>query len=172
MPWSTPLSLFLTDWFAGSGPRKKTNGPAYFSNHTHYFADTHRTNFPAEVVDFISPLKAAAQAGLHPSNHSDFPVTRLDPFTQLWSSMARTSTTGVISGADQRLSAYAGLQALTTGPAWQVFEENRKGRIKRGLRADFVVLDRNPLTVPVEEVRAIRVLETVKEGRTIWKRGE
>ena len=86
--------------------------------------------------------------------------------------MARTSTTGVISGADQRLSAYAGLQALTTGPAWQVFEENRKGRIKRGLRADFVVLDRNPLTVPVEEVRAIRVLETVKEGRTIWKRGE
>lgn len=147
-------------------------GPAYFTNHTLYFADTHRTNFPAEVVDFISPLKAASAAGLHPSNHSDFPVTRLDPFTQLWSSMARTSTTGVVSGADQRLTAYAGLQALTTGPAWQVFEEDRKGRIKPGLLADFVVLDRNPLAIPVDEVRAIKVLETVKEGRTIWKRGE
>lgn len=147
-------------------------GPAYFSNHTLYFADTHRSNFPAEVVDFISPLKAAAAAGLHPSNHSDFPVTRLDPFTQLWSSMARTSITGVVSGADQRLGAYAGLQALTTGPAWQVFEETRKGRIKPGLLADFVVLDRNPLTVPVEDVRSIKVLETIKEGQTVWKRGE
>ena len=145
-------------------------GPAYFTNHTLYFADTHRTNFPAEVVDFISPLKAAADAGLHPSNHSDFPVTRLDPFTQLWSAMARTSLTGVVSGADQRLSAYAGLQALTTGPAWQVFEEDRKGRIKPGLLADFVVLDRNPLAVPVDAVRSIKVLETIKEGQTIWKR--
>jgi predicted amidohydrolase YtcJ len=59
---------------------------------------------------------------------------------------------------------------LTTGPAWQVFEENRKGRIKAGLLADFVVLDRNPLTTPVDGIRKIRVLETVKEGKTIWSR--
>ena len=58
---------------------------------------------------------------------------------------------------------------LTTGPAWQVFEENRRGRIKPGLLADFVVLDRNPLTTPVDDIRAIRVLETVKEGKTIWR---
>ncbi len=145
-------------------------GPAYFSNHTLYFADIHRSNFPAEVVAFISPFKAAMQAGLHPSNHSDAPVTRLDPFVQLWSSMARASLSGVVSGPDQRLSAYEGLQMLTTGPAWQVFEENRKGRIKAGLLADFVILDRNPLTTPVDGIRSIRVVETVKEGRTIWKR--
>jgi predicted amidohydrolase YtcJ len=144
-------------------------GPAYFSNHTYYFADTHRTNFSAEVVGFISPFKAALAAGLKPSNHSDFPVTALDPMTQLWSAMARTSLTGVVSGEDQRLSAYEGLQALTTGPAWQVFEENRKGRIKAGLLADFVVLNRNPLTTPVDQIRAIKVVETVKEGRTVWR---
>lgn len=145
-------------------------GPAYFTNHTYYFADIHRTNFPKEVVDFISPIKAAMKAGLHPSNHSDAPVTTLDPFIQLWSSMARTSLTGVVSGADQRLTAYEGLQMLTTGPAWQVFEENRKGRIKVGLLADFVVLDRNPLTTPLDQIRAIKVLETVKEGQVIWQR--
>jgi predicted amidohydrolase YtcJ len=89
--------------------------------------------------------------------------------TQLWSAMARTSLTGVVSGEDQRLSAYEGLQALTTGPAWQVFEENRKGRIKAGLLADFVVLNRNPLTTPVDQIRAIKVVETVKEGRTVWR---
>lgn len=144
-------------------------GPAYFSNHTLYFADIHRTNFPHEVVDFISPFRAAMKSGLHPSNHSDAPVTRLDPFVQLWSSMTRASVTGVVSGAEQRLSAYEGLQMLTTGPAWQVFEENRKGRIKPGLLADFVVLDRNPLTTPIDGIRKIRVLETVKEGQTVWK---
>ena len=145
-------------------------GPAYFSNHAYYFADIHRRNFPAEVVDFISPFNAARAAGLTVSNHSDFPVTPLSTMTMLWSSMARTSLSGVVSGADQRLSAYAALQALTTGPAWQVFEENRKGRIHAGLLADFVVLDRNPLDTPTDQIRAIRVLETVKEGRTIWRR--
>ena len=144
--------------------------PAYFSNHTYFFADVHRSNFPGEVVDFISPFKAAMKAGLHPSNHSDAPVTRLDPFTQLWSSMTRLSVTGVVSGADQRLSAYEGLQMLTTGPAWQVFEENRKGRIKAGLLADFVVLDRNPLKTPVGQIRSIKVVMTVKEGKMIWRR--
>jgi predicted amidohydrolase YtcJ len=59
---------------------------------------------------------------------------------------------------------------LTTGPAWQVFEENRKGRIKVGLLADFVVLDKNPLATPVDQIRGIKVVMTVKEGRVIWRR--
>lgn len=144
-------------------------GPSYFSNHTYYFADTHRRNFPNEVVDFISPFTASRAAGLIPSNHSDYPVTPLDTRAQLWSAMARTSRTGVVSGESQREDAWHALQALTTGPAWQVFEENQRGRIKSGLLADFVVLDRNPLTTPVDDIRAIRVLETVKEGKTIWR---
>ncbi|MFP5395846.1 MAG: amidohydrolase [Alphaproteobacteria bacterium] len=146
-------------------------GPAYFSNHTFYFADTHRRNFPREVVDFISPFVASRAMGLIPSNHSDFPVTPLNSRFQIWTAMARTSQTGVISGADQRETIWHALQDMTTGPAWQVFEENRRGRIKPGLLADFVVLDRNPLTAPLDEVRDIRVLETIKEGQTIWKAG-
>ncbi|MBP6363992.1 MAG: hypothetical protein KA329_10795 [Novosphingobium sp.] len=51
-----------------------------------------------------------------------------------------------------------------------MFEENRKGRIKTGLLADFVVLDRSPLTTPLGQVRPIRMVETVKESRTIWRR--
>lgn len=144
-------------------------GPAYFSNHTYYWGDVHRTNFPGEVVGFISPLKASQEAGLIPSNHTDYPVTKLDTRMMLWTSMARQSKTGVVSGPDQRIGAYQALQALTTGPAWQSFEETRRGRIKPGLLADFVVLDRNPLTTPVEGIRGIKVVETVKDGRTVWK---
>ena len=143
-------------------------GPAYFSNHAWYWGDVHRTNFPAEVVDFISPLRSARAAGLTPSNHSDYSVTPLDTRFMLWTSMARVSPTGVVSGPDERIDAYAALQALTTGPAWQIFEEDRKGRIKPGLLADFVILDKNPLTTPVDDIKAIKVLETIKEGRSVW----
>ena len=121
------------------------------------------------MVDFISPFRSARAAGLIPSNHSDFSVTPLDTRFMLWTSMARVSPTGVVSGEGERLSAYEGLQALTTGPAWQVFEEDRKGRIKVGLLADFAILDKNPLTTPTDGIKDINVLETVKEGRTVWK---
>ena len=144
-------------------------GPAYFSNHAWYWADVHRTNFPAEVVDFISPFASARAAGLTPSNHSDYSVTPLDTRFMLWTAMARVSPTGVVSGPDERVGAYEALQALTTGPAWQIFEEDRKGRIKAGLLADFVILDRNPLTTPVTDIKAIKVLETIKDGRSVWK---
>ena len=144
-------------------------GPAYFSNHTWYWGDVHRTNFPAEVVDFISPLRSARAAGLTPSNHSDYSVTPLDTRFMLWTSMARVSPTGVVSGADERLNTYEALQALTTGPAWQIFEEDRKGRIKAGLLADFVILDKNPLTTPVDSIRDIKILETIKDGRPAWQ---
>ena len=144
-------------------------GPAYFSNHAWYWADIHRTNFPVEVVDFISPLRSARAAGLTSSNHSDYSVTPLDTRFMLWTSMARVSPTGVVSGPDERVDAYAALQALTTGPAWQIFEEDRKGRIKPGLLADFVILDKNPLTTPVDGIKAIKVLETVKEGKSVWR---
>ncbi|WP_430425305.1 amidohydrolase [Phenylobacterium sp.] len=147
-------------------------GPALFSNHTFYWADVHRSNFGPEVTDFISPFAAARAAGLTPSNHSDYPVTSLDTRFQLWTAMARTSRTGVVSGPGQRESAYRALQALTTGPAWQTFEETRRGRIAPGLLADFVVLDRNPLTTPVASIRDIAVTETIKEGKTVWRRAK
>lgn len=143
--------------------------PAYFTNHTYFWGDVHRTNFDSRIVDFISPMRAAREAGLTVSNHTDFPVTPLDTRFMIWSAMSRQSKTGIVSGADQRIDSYAALQALTTGPAFQMFEDHRKGRIAPGLQADFVILDRNPLTTPVEDIRSIKVLETVVDGRTMWK---
>jgi predicted amidohydrolase YtcJ len=85
--------------------------------------------------------------------------------------MKRETRSGKILGADQRIDAYVALQNITTGPAYQFFEENRKGQIKTGLLADFVVLDKNPLKVSdVDAVREITVLETIKEGNTIYKK--
>ena len=64
------------------------------------------------------------------------------------------------------------MQGLTTGPAWQLFEEDRKGMIKEGLLADFVILSADPVKADVGSIRDIKVLETIKEGQTIYAAGE
>ncbi|MCK5777021.1 MAG: amidohydrolase family protein, partial [Bacteroidales bacterium] len=95
----------------------------------------------------------------------------VDPFFVMWTSMKRETRSGKILGPDQRIDAYAALQQITTGPAYQFFEENRKGMIKKGMLADFVILDKNPLKLQdVDAMREITVLETIKEGTTVFKK--
>jgi predicted amidohydrolase YtcJ len=62
------------------------------------------------------------------------------------------------------------LQTITSWGAWQHFEEDTKGSLKAGKLADMVVLDKNPLKVDPMTLKDIKVLETIKEGETIYKR--
>jgi predicted amidohydrolase YtcJ len=145
--------------------------PSYFTNHTFFWGDVHLENIGQERADFISPIKAAKDKGLVFSNHTDFNVTPLDPFYVLWTAMARQSRSGRVIGPEQRVDAYTALQGITTGAAWQVFEEDRKGMIKEGLLADFVILSADPLETEVEQIRGLEVLETIKQDQTIYRSG-
>lgn len=145
--------------------------PTYFTNHTFYWGDVHARNVGEKKASFISPIKAANELGLITSNHTDFNVTLLDPFFVMWTSMKRETRSGKILGSDQVIDAYTALQQITTGPAYQFFEENRKGKIKKGMLADFVILDKNPLKINnVDAIKDINVLETIKEGNTVYKK--
>lgn len=144
--------------------------PTYFTNHTYFWGDVHRQNLGEERAEFLSPMKAAMDAGLKATNHSDFNVTPLDPLFMLWTSMARTTRSGHVLGPEQRIDAYRGLQALTINPAWEYREEARRGSIAPGKLADFVILSANPLDTPVDAIRGIAVVETLKEGKTIFAR--
>ncbi len=144
--------------------------PSYFTLHTYFWGDVHMKNIGKKSADFISPMKSAKAAGLITSNHSDFNVTPLNPFFIMWSAMARQSRSGVIIGEDERVDAYTALQALTTGPAYQFFEEDRKGKIKLGMLADFVVIDNNPLKQATADIRNNDVVTTIKEGQVVYQR--
>jgi predicted amidohydrolase YtcJ len=145
--------------------------PSYFTNHTFFWGDVHINNVGVEKAGFISPIKSAHALGLVTSNHSDFNVTPLDPFFMMWTAMKRETRSGKVLGEDQIVDTYTALQNLTSGPAYQFFEENRKGKIKVGLLADFVILDTDPLKVNnVDDIKMIQVVETIKEGNSIFKK--
>ena len=61
------------------------------------------------------------------------------------------------------------VKAITINGAYQYFEEETKGSIEIGKIADLVILDKNPLTVSKEEIDKIKVVETIKEGKIIYK---
>jgi predicted amidohydrolase YtcJ len=60
------------------------------------------------------------------------------------------------------------LKGITINAAYQYFEEDSKGSITPGKRADLVILDKNPLKIDPDELKDLKVLETIKDGRTVY----
>ena len=84
--------------------------------------------------------------------------------------MNRLSGTGQVVGPDERVSPYHALRAVTATAAYQLKEEKTKGTLEPGKLADLVILDRNPLEVDPLTIKDIVVVETIKEGRTVFAR--
>lgn len=144
--------------------------PSFFTNHTYYWGDVHLANLGKERGGYISPMRAAIDKGVIATNHTDFIVTPLDQLFLLWTSVNRLSRTGQPVGEGQRITPYEGLRALTAYGAYEYFEEKSKGTLEAGKIADLVILDKNPLKVDPAAIRDIKVVETIKEGKTIYRK--
>ena len=82
----------------------------------------------------------------------------------------RISETGQVIGPDERIPPYHALRAVTSMAAYQLKEEKSKGTLEVGKLADLVILDKNPLKVESTTIKDIVVVETIKEGNTVFKR--
>jgi hypothetical protein len=91
-----------------------------------------------------------------------------DVIRLLWVAANRETRSGEVLGEDQRASPMDALRAVTLNAARQYFEEAEKGSITPGKKADFVILSDNPLTIDPADMQSIRILETIKEGVTIY----
>ncbi|MDF2189054.1 amidohydrolase [Paraflavitalea sp. CAU 1676] len=154
-------------------PRFKELGimPSWFPTHTYLWGDWHLHSVLGRPrAQHISPLKQGLDNGIRFTIHHDAPVTPPDLLTAVYSAVNRTTRTGIVLGADQRITPYEALKAITINAAWQWGEEKEKGTLRKGKRADLVILDRNPLKVEPALIKDIKVMETIKDGVTVFKK--
>ena len=149
--------------------KKYNMEPSFFTNHAFFWGDEHVKNLGKERADFLSPMVSATKLGLKPTNHSDATVTPINPLFTVWSAVNRVSRSGAVIGENEKTSPYLALMAITYNAAYEFFEEGSKGSIEVGKLADFVILDNNPLKVDVMKIKDIKVLQTIKEGKTVFK---
>ncbi len=141
-----------------------------FPMHTFYWGDWYDQIIGPELAQQISPIRSALDKGLKVTSHTDAPVALPNLMQVMWATVNRTSRSGKVMGADERLTPLEALKAITTWGAYQFFEEDTKGSIEVGKLADFVILDNNPLTVDPATINQVVVLETIKEGKTVYTR--
>jgi predicted amidohydrolase YtcJ len=139
-----------------------------FPMHTFYWGDWYDQIIGPELAQQISPIKTALNKGLVVTSHTDAPVALPNLMQVMWATVNRTSRSGKVMGPDERLTPLEALKSFTLWGAYQHFEEKIKGSIEPGKLADLAILDRNPLTVDPTTINQIRVLETIKEGRTVY----
>jgi hypothetical protein len=144
--------------------------PSFFGMHTYYWGDWHRDSvLGPERAARISPAASALKRGMIYTQHHDAPVALPSSMMILASQVNRTTRSGQVLGAEQRVSVIDALKSITINAAYQYFEENTKGSLEPGKLADFVVLDKNPLEVQPMAIKDIKVIETIKEGQTIYR---
>lgn len=144
--------------------------PSYYSVHPYFWGDWHRLSFGEERASFISPVKATVELGIPYTVHNDSPVVPPDIMRLISITVNRQTRSGYVLGPDQRASVVEAIYAVTQGAAYQYFEEDEKGSITVGKRADFVILEQNPLLVDPQELGDIAIVETFSRGASVFRR--
>ncbi|WP_053977049.1 amidohydrolase [Mangrovimonas xylaniphaga] len=142
-----------------------------FPTHTFYWGDWHKESVLGEPrADYISPCRDVIDAGINLTSHHDAPVIFPKSMRVYDATVNRVTRTGYILGPDQRVTPYEGLKTLTIWGAKQNFEEDSKGSLKEGKIADLVILDKNPLKIDPMQIHTIQILESIKEGKSVYKK--
>ena len=142
---------------------------SFFAAHVWHWGDVHVRNFGPERARRISPAASALALGVPFTFHQDAPVVAPDMLETIWCATERRTRSGAVLGGGERIGVLDALRAVTSTAAYQYFQEERKGTLRPGKAADLVLLSRDPLTVPPDILRDIRVQATVKAGETVYR---
>jgi len=132
--------------------------------------------FGPQRTKWFLPLRSMLDAGLVVAGGSDHmirydprqAINAYHPFFAMWMTITRKMADGGVLGPEQRITREEALRMWTLAGAWLTFEENIKGSIEPGKLADFVVITRDYLTVPEDEIKDIEALLTVVDGRVVY----
>jgi len=104
------------------------------------------------------------------TNGTDAPVENLNPIECFYASITRKLADGTAFFPEQRMTRHEALRSYTLDAAYAAFEEDLKGSLTPGKLADVVVLSKDVLTVPAEEILGAQVLYTIVGGRVLYRK--
>jgi len=146
--------------------------PSMFPMHTFYWGDWYKQIIGPDKAQTISPMRSILDAGMHATSHSDAPVVLPNLMQVVWATVNRTSRSGDVIGPAERVTPLEAMRMITLWGAEQFGEQNSKGSLEPGKLADMVVLSDNPLSIDPMKINSIVVLETIKKGKSVYKRGQ
>lgn len=120
-----------------------------------------------ERADNMVRIGDVERAGVSYSFHSDMPMAPADPLFLMWCAVNRKTTSGRVAAADQRVSREGALRAVTLDAAYSLRLEHEVGSIEPGKRANFTILEDNPVTCDPDAIKDIELWGTVMEGRVL-----
>jgi len=142
--------------------------PNFHINHLYYYGKALKNDIiGAERAEKILPVGEAQKRGLKFALHADQPMFESWPFRLIQTAVERQTKEGDTLGFNQRISVLEGLKAMTINAAWQIHKEKVLGSLKQGKYADFIILDKNPLRIPVQDLETIKVLKTYINGNEV-----
>ncbi len=144
--------------------------PSYYAAHPFFWGDWHRLSFGEERASFISPVQATIERDIPYTIHNDSPIVPPDIMRLLSITVNRETRSGFVLGPDQRTSVMDALYAVTIGAAYQYFEEDEKGSITPGKRADLVILEQDPFIIDPSQLADIAIVETFSRGKSVFQR--
>jgi predicted amidohydrolase YtcJ len=112
--------------------------------------------------------RSLLDAGALVANGSDAPIEELDPLMGVCAGVLRTLDEREAWHPEQAVTVEQALYASTVAPAWLTGDERRRGKLLPGFLADLVVLDRDPVTCPPEELPQVQVVATMLGGRWVY----
>jgi predicted amidohydrolase YtcJ len=124
----------------------------------------------AKRAAWVTPMRAFLDHGIEVSGGTDSPVIPYNPLWVYYHWVTRRTMTGGVLGADQRITRAEALRVETLNNAYLTFEEKTKGSIEVGKFADLVMLPKDLLTMPEEDIPGMRVLMTMVGGKIVYRR--
>jgi len=133
------------------------------SHYVYLMGDEYRESI-GERVQYMTPLGSASKLSIPVTLHSDAPLAPPYPMQAAAVHMTRETRNGNTSTPDEALDAYQALKSITLGAAWSMGLEESIGSISVGKRANFTVLDKNPLETRAKDWPALKIWGVVLDG--------
>ena len=142
--------------------------PTPFSTYAYYHGEKMK-EYGAERLNHMFALRSFLDAGIRPTQASDYPPGPFEPMMALQSEVTRTDSKGNVWGAQQRISIEEAIRVGTINGAYASYEENIKGSIETGKLADLVVLGRDPFKEDPSNIVNIPIERTMTGGKWVFE---